>query len=72
MGAIGRIVPTQGNDGDDGDGTGSYARAQQKSRTNYEPRSRERTRAASSRPGWTNLVPPEADATPETKLPTVP
>ena len=24
------------------------------------------------RPGWTNPVPPEADATPETRLPTVP
>ena len=56
----------------DGDGTGSYARAQQSSRTNYEPRNRERPRAAPSRPGWTNLVPPEADATPETRLPTVP
>ena len=56
----------------DGDGTGSYARAQQSSRTNYEPRNRERPRAAPSRPGWTNSVPPEADATPETRLPTVP
>ena len=56
----------------DGDGTGSYARAQQSSRTNYEPRNRERPRKAPSRPGWTNPVPPEADATPETRLPTVP
>ena len=56
----------------DGDGTGSYARAQQSSRTNYEPRKRERPSAAPSRPGWTNPVPPEADATPETRLPTVP
>ena len=56
----------------DGDGTGSYARAQQSSRTNCEPRSRERPRAAPSRPGWTNPVPPEADAAPETRLPTVP
>ena len=56
----------------DGDGTGSYARAQQSSRTNYEPRNKERQRAAPSRPGWTNPVPPEADATPETRLPTVP
>ena len=56
----------------DGDGTGSYARAQQSSRTNYEPRNRERPRAAPSSPGWTNPVPPEADATPETRLPTVP
>ena len=52
------------NDGD--------ARAQQSSRMNYEPRNRERPRAAPSRPGWTNPVPPEADATPETKLPAVP
>ena len=57
---------------DDGDGTGSNARAQQGSRTNYEPRNKERPRAAPSRPGWTNPVPPEADATPETRLPTVP
>ena len=56
----------------DGDGTGSYARAQQSSRRNYEPRNRERPRAAPSRPGWTNPVPPEEDATPETRLPTVP
>ena len=55
-----------------GDGTGSNARAQQSSRTNYEPRNKERPRAAPSRPGWTNPVPPEADATPETRLPTVP
>ena len=56
----------------DGDGAGSYAGAQQSSRTNYESRNRERPRAAPSRPGWTNPVPPEADATPETRLPTVP
>ena len=56
----------------DGDGTGSNARAQQGSRTNYEPRNKERPRAAPSRPGWTNPVPPEADATSETRLPTVP
>ena len=56
----------------DGDGTGSNARAQQGSRTNYEPRNKERPRAAPSRPGWTNPVQPEADATPETRLPTVP
>ena len=55
----------------DGDGTGSYARAQQSSRTNYEPGNRERPRAAPSRPGWTNPVPPEADATPERRLPQV-
>ena len=55
-----------------GDGTGSNARAQQGSRTNYEPRNKERPRAAPQRPGWTNPVPPEADATPETRLPTVP
>ena len=40
--------------------------------SNYEPRNRDRPRAAPSRPGWTNPVPPEADATPETRLPTVP
>ena len=56
----------------DGDGTGSNARAQQSSRTNYEPRNKEGPRAAPSRPGWTNPVPPETDATPETRLPTVP
>ena len=56
----------------DGDGTGSYARAQQSSRTNYEPRNRERPRAAPSRPGWTNPVPAEAYATPKTRLSTVP
>ena len=54
----------------DGDGMGSNARAHS-SRTNYEPRNKERPRAAPSRPGWTNPVPPEADATPETRLPTV-
>ena len=56
----------------DGDGAGNYAGAQQNSRSNYESRNRERPRAAPSRPGWTNPVPPEADATPETRLPTVP
>ena len=56
----------------DGDGTGSNARAQQSSRTNYEPRNKERPMAAPSRSGWTNPVPPEADATTETRLPTVP
>ena len=56
----------------DGDGTGNYAGAQQNSRANYESRNRERSRAAPSRPGWTNSVPPETDATPETRLPTVP
>ena len=56
----------------DGNGTGSNARDQQSPRTNYEPRNKERPRAAPSRPGWTNPVPPEADATPETRLPTVP
>ena len=55
-----------------GGGTGSNARAQQGSRTNYEPRNKERPRAAPQRPGWTNPVPPEADATPETRLSTVP
>ena len=46
------------------DGTGSNARTQQGSRTNYEHRNKERPRAAPQRP--------EADATPETRLPTVP
>ena len=56
----------------DGDGARSYAGAQQRSRTSYESKHRERLRAATSKPGWTNQVPPEADATPETRLPTVP
>ena len=56
----------------DGDGAGSYAGAQQSSRKNYEYKHRERARAAPSRRAWTNPVPPEADATPETILPTVP
>ena len=56
----------------DGDGVRSYAEAQQSSRTNYESKHKERPRAAPSRPGWTNPVAPEADATPETSLPTVP
>ena len=47
----------------DGDGAGNYAGAQQNSRANYEPMNRERPRAAPSRPGWTNPVPPETDAT---------
>ena len=51
---------------------GSNARAKRSSRTNYEPGNKERPRAAPSRPGWTNPVPPEADATQETRLPTVP
>ena len=56
----------------DGDGARSHAGAHQSSRPNYESRSRERPRAAPSRPGWTNPVPPEADATSETRLPFVP
>ena len=56
----------------DGHEARSYAGAQQSPRTNYESKHRERPRAAPSRPGWTNPVPPEADATPETRLPTVP
>ena len=56
----------------DGDGLGSYAGAQQKLRTNYKSSNRERPRAAPSRPSWTNPAPPEANATPETMLPTVP
>ena len=51
----------------DGDGARSYAGVQQSSRTNYESKHRERTRAAPSRPGWTNPVPVEADATPEAR-----
>ena len=42
----------------DGDGAGNYAGAQQNSRANYEYRNRERPRAAPSRTGWTNPVPP--------------
>ena len=56
----------------DGDGVRSYSEAQQSSRTNYESKHRERPRAVPLRPGWTNPVPPEADATLETRLPTVP
>ena len=56
----------------DGERMGSSARAKRSSRTNYEPGNKERPRAAPSRPGWTNPVPPEADATQETRLPTVP
>ena len=56
----------------DGDGTGSYARAQPSSGTSYKSRNMERPRAAPSRPSWTNPAPSEADATPETRLPTVP
>ena len=56
----------------DGEGARSYSGAQQGSRTNYESKHRKRPRAAPSRPGWTNPVPPEADANPETRFPTVP
>ena len=56
----------------DEDGAGNHAGAQQNSRANYESRNRERPRAAPSRPGWTNPVPPQTDATPERGLPTVP
>ena len=56
----------------DGDGARSHAGAHQSSRPNYESRNREQPRAAPSRPGWTNPVPLEAYATPETRLPTVP
>ena len=56
----------------DGDSTGSYARAQQSSRTNYKPKNRERPRVAPAKSSWTNPAPPEADAAPETRLPTVP
>ena len=44
----------------DGDGAHSYTRAEPRSRTNFESNHRERPRAAPSRPGWTNPVPPEA------------
>ena len=56
----------------DGDRAGSYTGAQQNSRANYKSRNRERPRAAPSMPGWTNPVPPETDANPETRLPTGP
>ena len=56
----------------DEDGSRSYAGAQPRSRTNYESNHRECTRAAQLRTRWTNPVPPKADATPETRLPTVP
>ena len=56
----------------DGDGARSYAGAQQSSKSNYKSKQRERPRAAPSRPGWTNPIPPEADAIPETRLPTLP
>ena len=56
----------------DGDGGRSYTWAQPRSRTNYKSNHRERPRAAPSRPGCTYSVPTEADATPETRLPTVP
>ena len=56
----------------DGDGSHSYAGAQPRSRTNFESNHRERPRAAPSRPGWMSPVPPEADATSDTRLPTVP
>ena len=55
-----------------GDGAPSYAGSQPSSRTNFESKHRERPSEAPKRPGWTNPVPPEADATPETRLPTVP
>ena len=56
----------------DADRARSHAGAHQSSRSNYESRNRARPRAAPSRPGWTNPVPPEAQAAPETRLPTVP
>ena len=56
----------------DGDGAHSYAGAQPESRTNFESNHKERPRAAPSRPGWTNPVPLEADATSGTRLPTIP
>ena len=56
----------------DEDGARSHAGAHQSSKSNYESRNRERPRAAPSRPGRTNPVLPEADATPATRLPTLP
>ena len=53
------------------DGAHTYAGAQPGSRTKFESNRRERPRAAPSRPGLTNPVPPEADATSGTRLPTV-
>ena len=38
----------------------------------FESNHRERPRPAPSRPGWTSQVPPEADVTSGTRLPTVP
>ena len=43
----------------DGDGARSYAGAQPSLRTNYESKHRKRSRAAPSRPGWTNPDPLE-------------
>ena len=56
----------------DGDEARSYAAAQPRSKTNFEFNHRERPRAAPSRPGWTNPVPPEANATSGIRLPTMP
>ena len=56
----------------DGDGALCYAGAQPRSRTNYKTNHRGWTRAAPSRPGWTNPVASEADACPKTRLPTRP
>ena len=56
----------------DGDGARSDARAQPRSRTKFESNHRERPRAAPSRPGWTDPVPPEADATSGTRFPIMP
>ena len=56
----------------DEDGARSYVGAQLRSRTNLESNHRERHRAVPSRPGWTNLVPLEADAISGTRLPTMP
>ena len=56
----------------DGDGARSYAGAKPRSRTIFESNHKESPRAAPSRPGWTNPVPPKADATSGTRLPTMP
>ena len=56
----------------DGDGARSRTGAQSRSRTNFESNHRKRPRTAPSRPGWTNSVPPEEDATSGTRLPIMP
>ena len=55
----------------DGSGAHSHAEAQPRSRMSFESNHRERPRAASSRAGWTNPAPPEADSTLGARLPIV-